>query len=150
MSPAVLWLAVNVTQAPKNLQIDQREPAWRPARAVSAAEMPYNIFHYVLETSGWHQLWLVVFTVAVFLHRAARAAARIVNDSQTGFFADIVLCAVYAGTVLLQGASSSSSISIAVGSASARSAICVAGCMFWLIHRLLRRPGRKRKGFRPR
>ena len=71
-----------MTQSPKNLQSDQREPAWRPAPAVSAAEMPYNIFHYVLETSGWHQLWLVVFTVAVFLLEIVplELQRRIVND----------------------------------------------------------------------
>ena len=107
MSPAVLWLAVNVTHPPKNLQSDQREPAWRPARAVSAAEMPDNIFRYVLETSGWHQLWLVVLTVAVFLLEIVplELQRRIVNDltKHRNFSLIIVLCAVYAGTVLLQG-----------------------------------------------
>ena len=100
-----------MTQAPKNLQSDQRdhkrEPAWRPARAFSAAEMPDNIFRYVLETSGWHQLWLVVLTVAVFLLEIVplELQRRIVNDltKHRNFSLIIVLCAVYAGTVLLQG-----------------------------------------------
>ena len=93
--------------SPPNLQGDQREPAWRPARAASAAEMPHNIFHYVLETSGWHQLWLVVLTVAVFLLEIVplELQRRIVNDltKHRNFSLIIVLCAVYAGTVLLQG-----------------------------------------------
>ena len=29
--------------------------------------MPRNIYRYVLETSGWHQLCLIVLAVAVFL-----------------------------------------------------------------------------------
>ena len=98
---------MDVAHPPKNLQSDQREPAWSPARAVSAAEMPHNIFHYVLETSGWHQLWLVVLTVAVFLLEIVplELQRRIVNDltKHRNFSLIIVLCAVYAGTVLLQG-----------------------------------------------
>jgi len=98
---------MDVAHPPKNLQSDQREPARRPARAVSAAEMPHNIFHYVLETSGWHQLWLVVLTVAVFLLEIVplELQRRIVNDltKHRNFSLIIVLCAVYAGTVLLQG-----------------------------------------------
>jgi hypothetical protein len=30
-------------------------------------DMPRNIFRYVLETSVWHQLSLIVMTIAVFL-----------------------------------------------------------------------------------
>ena len=98
---------MDAAHPPKNLQSDQREPAWSPARAVSAAEMPHDIFHYVLETSGWHQLWLVVLTVAVFLLEIVplELQRRIVNDltKHRNFSLIIVLCAVYAGTVLLQG-----------------------------------------------
>jgi len=98
-------LLMEAAHPSKNLQSDQREPAWSPA--VSAAEMPHDIFHYVLETSGWHQLWLVVLTVVVFLIEIVplELQRRIVNDltKHRNFSLIIVLCAVYAGTVLLQG-----------------------------------------------
>jgi hypothetical protein len=75
-------LLMEAAHPPKNLQSDLREPAWSPARAVSAAEMPHDIFHYVLETSGWHQLWLVVLSVAIFLIEIVplELQRRIVND----------------------------------------------------------------------
>ena len=72
-----------------------------------AAEMPRNIFRYVLTTSGWHQLVLVLLTVAVFLLEVVplELQRRIVNDlvKHREFWFIVSLAAVYAGTVLLQG-----------------------------------------------
>ena len=89
------------------VQSDQREPAWRPARAIGAAEMPRNIFRYVLKTSGWHQLFLLLLTVGVFLLEVVplELQRRIVNDlvKHRDYWLVIVLCAAYAGVVLVQG-----------------------------------------------
>jgi ABC-type bacteriocin/lantibiotic exporter with double-glycine peptidase domain len=90
----------------ENLLSDQSEPGRRPARASGAAEMPRNIFRYVLETSGLHQLFLLLLTVGVFLLEVVplELQRRIVNDlvKHRDFWLVIVLCAVYAGTVLVQ------------------------------------------------
>ena len=92
---------------PENPQSDQREPAWRPARAIGGAEMPRNIFRYVLKTSGWHQLFLLLLTIGVFLLEVVplELQRRIVNDlvKHRDYWLVIVLCAVYAGVVLVQG-----------------------------------------------
>jgi ABC-type multidrug transport system fused ATPase/permease subunit len=80
-------------------------PGWADAGA--AVQIPANIYRYVLETSGWHQLVLVVLTVAVFLLEIVplelqrRVVNDLVKDREYRFI--IVLCAVYAGTVLAQG-----------------------------------------------
>ena len=75
--------------------------------ASGAAAIPGNVYRYVLNTSGWHQLALVVLTVAVFLLEIVplELQRRIVNDlvKHRPYRFVIVLCAVYAGTVLLQG-----------------------------------------------
>jgi hypothetical protein len=66
-----------------------------------------NIFWYVLEASGWHQLFLVILTILVFLLEIVplELQRRIINDlinhREYRFIA--VLCGVYAGTVLVQG-----------------------------------------------
>src|SRR5438034_56131 len=76
------------------------------ADAAGATEMPGNIYRYVLATSAWHQLSLVVLTVAVFLLEIVplELQRRVVNDLvKHRDFSLIVLCAVYAGTVLAQG-----------------------------------------------
>jgi ABC-type bacteriocin/lantibiotic exporter with double-glycine peptidase domain len=69
--------------------------------------MPRNIYRYVLETTGWHQLCLVVLTVAVFLLEIVplELQRRIVDDvvKRRDFSWVVALAAVYAGTVLLQG-----------------------------------------------
>ena len=69
--------------------------------------MPGNIYRYVLAISGWHQLWLVVLTVAVSLLEIVplELQRRIVNDliKHRDFSFIIALCGVYAGTVLVQG-----------------------------------------------
>jgi ABC-type multidrug transport system fused ATPase/permease subunit len=93
-----------VEQITENLE---RGPTRGRAGASGAAEMPGNIFRYVLETSGWHQLSLVVLTVAVFLLEVVplELQRRIVNDlvKNREYWSIIVLAAVYAGTVLMQG-----------------------------------------------
>jgi hypothetical protein len=40
-------LLMEAAHPPKNLQSDLREPAWSPARAVSAAEMPIFLIEIV-------------------------------------------------------------------------------------------------------
>ena len=85
------------------------KPGPAPARAGAGAvaEMPGNIYFFVLATSGWHQLSLVVLTVAVFLLEVVplELQRRVVNDlvKRRDFSFIIVLCAVYGGTVLVQG-----------------------------------------------
>src|SRR6202045_868572 len=80
-----------------------------PARrtAIASGEMPRNIFRYVLETSGLHQLFLLLLTVGVFLLEVVplELRRRIVNDlvKHRDYRLVIVLCAVYAGAVLVQG-----------------------------------------------
>jgi ABC-type bacteriocin/lantibiotic exporter with double-glycine peptidase domain len=69
--------------------------------------MPRNVFRYVLETSALHQLFLLLLTVGVFLLEVVplELQRRIVNDlvKHRDFWLVVVLCAVYAGTVLVQG-----------------------------------------------
>jgi ABC-type bacteriocin/lantibiotic exporter with double-glycine peptidase domain len=69
--------------------------------------LPRNIYRYVLETSGWHQLCLIILTVAVFLLEIVplELQRRIVDDvvKQRDFSWVVALAAVYAGTVLAQG-----------------------------------------------
>src|SRR3984893_8369800 len=91
----------------ETMERERRELGRRPPPSDGAAQMPGNIFRYVLATSGWHQLALVVLTVAVFLLEVVplELQRRIVNDlvKHRDFRFIIVLCAVYAGTVLVQG-----------------------------------------------
>jgi ABC-type multidrug transport system fused ATPase/permease subunit len=99
---------MDVQHATENGQGDQSDPAWRPARVIGATEMPRNIFRYVLETSGLHQLFLLLLTVGVFLLEVVplELQRRIVNDlvKHRDYRLVIFLCAAYAGTVLVQGA----------------------------------------------
>src|SRR5580700_319909 len=92
-----------------------RKPAKRPTEAdfegrgvrVMPSKCPATSFRYVLETSGLHQLFLLLLTVGVFLLEVVplELRRRIVNDlvKHRDYRLVIVLCAVYAGTVLLQG-----------------------------------------------
>src|SRR5580692_7291685 len=92
---------------PENPQSDQRKPARRPARAIGVVKMPRNIFRYVLKTSGWHQLFLLLLTVGVFLLEVVplELQRRIVNDlvKHRDYWLVVMLCAVYGGVVLVQG-----------------------------------------------
>lgn len=69
--------------------------------------MPPNIFRYVLETSGLHQLFLLLLTVGVFLLEVVplELQRRIINDlvKHRDFRLVLTLGAVYGGTVLVQG-----------------------------------------------
>jgi ABC-type multidrug transport system fused ATPase/permease subunit len=82
-------------------------PAGGRAGGRGALAMPGHIYRYVLATSGWHQLSLVGLTVAVFLLEIVplELQRRVVNDlvKHRSFSLIIGLCAVYAGTVLVQG-----------------------------------------------
>ena len=72
-----------------------------------AGALPRNVFRYVLGTSGLHQLFLLALTVGVSLLEVVplELQRRIVNDlvKHRPFPWVIGLCAVYAGTVLVQG-----------------------------------------------
>ena len=65
-----------ITESPK------QQPARLRAGVGGVAEIPGNIYRYVLETSGWHQLSLVVLTIAVFLLEIVplELQRRVVND----------------------------------------------------------------------
>src|SRR6266851_768624 len=89
----------------ETVEREGREPDRPPPPG--GAEMPDHIYRYVLATSGWHQLVLVVLTVAVFLLEVVplELQRRIVNDlvKHREFWFIVSLAAVYAGTVLVQG-----------------------------------------------
>ena len=81
--------------------------AWIRRLAAPRAELPGGVFRYALATSGVHQLLLLGLTVSVFLLEVVplELQRRIVNDLAKGraYSAVIILCAVYAGVVLVQG-----------------------------------------------
>jgi ABC-type multidrug transport system fused ATPase/permease subunit len=83
------------------------EPAPQTADANGRIELPPTIFRYVLETSWVHQLLLLALTVIVFLIELVplELQRRIVNDlvKHRRYSFVIVLCAVYAGIVLVHG-----------------------------------------------
>src|SRR5579862_6042691 len=69
--------------------------------------LPANIYRYVWEASGWHQLPLVALTVCVSLLEVVplELQRRIVDDAvkNRNYWFVLVLCAVYLGAVLFQG-----------------------------------------------
>jgi ABC-type multidrug transport system fused ATPase/permease subunit len=75
--------------------------------AAATGELPGSVFRYVLTTSGVHQLLLLVLTVSVFLLEVVplELQRRIVDNlvKDRPYSRVIVLCAVYAGVVLVQG-----------------------------------------------
>lgn len=77
-------------------------------RAERAIRLPSAIFRYVLNTSGHHQVLLLIMTVAVFLIELVplELQRRIINDlvKNRTFGYVITLCGVYAGVVLVHGA----------------------------------------------
>ena len=91
----------------ETMERERRELGPRPPASDGAAQMPGNIFRYVMATSGWHQLGLVVLTVAVFLLEVVplELQRRIVNDlvKHREYWSIVLLAAVYAGTALVQG-----------------------------------------------
>ena len=76
-------------------------------KAARSIKLPPTIFRYVLESSGYHQVFLLLLTVAVFLMELAplELQRRIINDlvKNRTFGYVITLCAIYAGVVLVQG-----------------------------------------------
>src|SRR5271169_6984485 len=72
-----------------------------------AGALPRSVFRYVLGTSVVHQILLLALTVSVFLLEVVplELQRRIVNDlvKHRPYSWVVGLCAVYAGTVLLQG-----------------------------------------------
>src|SRR3984893_10560396 len=76
--------------------------------AAPAGALPPNVFRYVLGTSGLPQLFLLALTVGVSLLEVVplELQRRIVNDlvKHRPFSWVVGLCAVYAGIVLVQGA----------------------------------------------
>ena len=82
--------------------------AWvRQFQTAVAEKLPGSVFRYVLATSGIHQLLLVAMTVSVSLLEIVplELQRRIVNDlvKDRPYRWVIILCAVYAGVVLVQG-----------------------------------------------
>jgi ABC-type multidrug transport system fused ATPase/permease subunit len=75
--------------------------------AAPAGALPRSVFRYVLATSAVHQLFLVTLTVSVALIEIVplELQRRIVNDlvKHRPYRWVVGLCAVYAGTVLVQG-----------------------------------------------
>jgi len=79
----------------------------RQLGTVAADELPGSTFRYVLATSGLHQLLLLALTVSVFLLEVVplELQRRIVDNlvKDRPYSGVIILCAVYAGVVLVQG-----------------------------------------------
>src|SRR6516165_5827437 len=73
----------------------------------AAGELPGSVFRYVLATSGLHQLLLLALTVSVFLLEVVplELQRRIVDNlvKDRPYRRVVILCAVYAGAVLVQG-----------------------------------------------
>jgi ABC-type multidrug transport system fused ATPase/permease subunit len=69
--------------------------------------LPANIYRYVWEASGWHQIPLVILTVFVSLLEVVplELQRRIVNDAvkDRNYSFVLVLCVIYLVAVLLQG-----------------------------------------------
>lgn len=77
-------------------------------RALLARRLPSRLSGFILQVSGWHQLWLLLVSTAVFLLSTAplEIQRRIVNDAfGAGSFQPILLLAcAYAGVALGEGA----------------------------------------------
>ena len=70
--------------------------------------LPTNLFPYVFAVSWQHQIALVALTVITFLLEIVplEIQRRVINNlvKERPFQLVIVLCAAYAGTILIQGA----------------------------------------------
>jgi ABC-type multidrug transport system fused ATPase/permease subunit len=88
-------------------RVAPESPSAPPAGANGGARLPRSLIRYVLEISGAHQLALSVLTIAVFLVELIplELQRRTINDivKHRKFSFVIVLCAVYAGVVLVHG-----------------------------------------------
>jgi ABC-type bacteriocin/lantibiotic exporter with double-glycine peptidase domain len=76
-------------------------------KAKRSIKLPPTIFRYVLESSGYHQVLLLLLTVAVFLIELVplELQRRIINDlvKNRTFGYVITLCAIYGAVVLVHG-----------------------------------------------
>ena len=76
--------------------------------AENRAALPQHLFRYILASSWVHQIPLLALTIAAFLLEVVplELQRRIVNDAVKNrqYHAIVVLCAVYAGAVVVQGA----------------------------------------------
>jgi ABC-type bacteriocin/lantibiotic exporter with double-glycine peptidase domain len=74
---------------------------------MASVVLPHNIYRYVWEASGWHQLPLVVLTVCVSLLEVVplELQRRLVDNvvKHRSYWLVLVLCAVYLAAVLVQG-----------------------------------------------
>jgi ABC-type multidrug transport system fused ATPase/permease subunit len=70
-------------------------------------QLPQHLYRYILATSWLHQIPLLALTVATFLLQVVplELQRRIVNDAVKNrhYQAILMLCTVYAGTVIVQG-----------------------------------------------
>lgn len=86
---------------------DPGAPQQTPPTTAASAEIPPNVFRYVLATGIWHQAAIIALTATVSLLEVVplELQRRIVDDlvKNRHFWFVIVLCAVYTGTVLVQG-----------------------------------------------
>jgi ABC-type multidrug transport system fused ATPase/permease subunit len=84
-------------------------PRRRPdlQQAARSIKLPQTILRYVLEASGYHQVLLLLLTVAVFLIELVplELQRRIINDlvKNRTFGYVITLCAIYGAVVLVHG-----------------------------------------------
>ncbi len=78
-----------------------------PVDESRSKKLPSHILRYVYQSSRWHQVALVAMTVVVFLLEVVplELQRRVVNDlvKHRDYELVILLCAAYAGTVLVQG-----------------------------------------------
>ena len=83
-------------------------PAPRGIAASDAPQLPRNVFGYVAAISWLHQIPLVALTIVTFLFEVVplELQRRIIDDlvKGRGYRAIALLCAVYAGAAVLQGA----------------------------------------------
>ena len=79
----------------------------RAPLARGTSNIPNSLFRYLLAQSGWHQVALVLLTIGAFHLEVVplELQRRIVDDltKQREFPLIVWLCAVYLGTVLVQG-----------------------------------------------
>jgi ABC-type multidrug transport system fused ATPase/permease subunit len=72
-----------------------------------AGALPSNIYRYVWQASGWHQLPLVALTVCVSLLEVVplELQRRLINDvvKDRNYHWVVILCVVYLAAVLVQG-----------------------------------------------
>jgi ABC-type multidrug transport system fused ATPase/permease subunit len=90
--------------APICVEVESVQPDFR---IMAALALPSNIYRYVWEASGWHQLPLVALTACVSLLEVVplELQRRIVNDAvkNRNYAFVLSLCAAYLGAVLVQG-----------------------------------------------